>query len=175
MALAGWMSCWVAAGSWHPTRWRGWWSTRCSPTALVAWPTISPWCAWTGAGQRRDCAGEHTGVQGSPPLPYGRGRGSGGCAGDDQLVDRRGRPPQLARPPQQLADPTVGSRQGEALEALAGRVEPDQRVGGEVAQPHHVAVIDVHRIRLRALAGQRPLPPAPGGRVVAAQPAGVPL
>jgi hypothetical protein len=59
-------------------------------------------------------------------------------------------PQQLAWPAEQLAHPPVGGRPREAVEPLAGRVEADQRVGAEVAEPHHVAVVDVDRVGLRA-------------------------
>ena len=104
---------------------------------------------------------------------------------------RRGPPPQAVRITVMCSVPLSGSqtsparpriwrtrgafvRQRDALERLAAGIEAEDRVAAEVAQPDHVALVDVDRVRLRVVARQ--LPGAPGRlrrvvhREVAAQP-----
>src|SRR5688572_14473659 len=94
---------------------------------------------------------------------------------DDELVEAGLGAPQLAGPTEQLPDVRRGARKLHARESLAPRVEVDEAVRAEVAEPDGVALVDVDRVRLRARAREPPLAPAPRGRVVPAELAGVPL
>src|SRR5438034_1399878 len=92
----------------------------------------------------------------------------------DAVVARL-RGPDLARPAEDLPDVRAPPVAREHLELLGGRLEADDRVGAEVAEPHDVLLVHVHGVRARALAGQPPHLPRLRPRIVHAHVAGVPL
>lgn len=94
---------------------------------------------------------------------------------DDEFVLTGHRPPDFAGATEDLADVGVGLRVGEAGEFLGGRVEADEGVGAEVAQPDDVLVVDVDGVGLGTGAGELPLLPASGRGVVAPDLSGVPF
>src|SRR3546814_16719322 len=69
--------------------------------------------------------------------------------------------------PQNLANGSVGSTAGYGTECLSRRIEDERVIAGEIAHPHPVALVDVDRIVLRALARQFPMVPLPGVGVIA--------
>src|SRR5207245_5137769 len=83
--------------------------------------------------------------------------------------------PDLARAAEDLAHRGARARQCEGLEALAARIEAQHRVGAEIAEPHGIELVDIHRIGLRRCAGQPPAAPGPRGRVVHRHLPAVPL
>src|SRR6266511_5165987 len=93
----------------------------------------------------------------------------------DELVDAGFGAPDLTPPTEKLAHVGRRARQAHRGEPCGARVEADQRVGAEVAEPHDVARIDEDRIRLRARARELPFAPAAPPRIEHPELAGVPL
>jgi hypothetical protein len=83
--------------------------------------------------------------------------------------------PTLARAAVKLAYRGVLSVTREAREALRLRIELEYRVGGDVADPRFVVVIDADRISMRGVAWQLVNLPALRGRIVDAEIARVPF
>ena len=98
----------------------------------------------------------------------------GGGANHRDVLGAALRQPHLAGAAVDLAHVGAGTREGEALEALAPGIEAEDRVAAEVADPDLVAAVDPDRVGPRAVAGQAPLAPAARRRIVdrevAAQP-----
>src|SRR5215208_752293 len=104
-----------------------------------------------------------------------RPRGGSARPHDDELIGARLGAPDLALAAVQLPHGRVGARKRQAYEAPGRRIEPDNCVRAEVAQPHLVPLVDVDGVRHWVRARQTPLAPGAPARVVAADLAGVPL
>src|SRR6185369_2947341 len=74
--------------------------------------------------------------------------------------------PDLAGAPEDLAHVCAIAREAVALEGLHLRIEAQHRVAAEVAYPHLVARVHVHRIGARTIAGELEASPASARGVV---------
>src|SRR3989454_633595 len=142
-------------------------------------PSRAPWRrrpAWRARlARRRPQARAATEPSASLPAGCAWSRSSSSGAEHHEAVVARLRGPNLARPAEDLPDVRAPLVAREHLELLGGRLEADDRVGAEVAEPHDVLLVHVHGVRARALAGQPPRLPRLRPRIVHAHVAGVPL
>src|SRR5262249_33535962 len=96
-------------------------------------------------------------------------------AEDHEAIVARLRRPDLARSSQHLPDIRATLVAREHTKRLRRGLEPDDRVGAEVAEPDHVALVDVDGVGAGAVARHPPGLPGLRLRVVHADVAGVPL
>src|SRR5207244_6519621 len=83
--------------------------------------------------------------------------------------------PHLTGPAENLAHIGARAVARKHLELLRGGVEADHGVGAPVAQPHHVALVDIDGIGPRLVAGKLPGLPAVRSGIEGADVAAVPL
>src|SRR5262245_5845380 len=109
------------------------------------------------------------------PIPFMSCRRPSFRAEDHEAIVARLRRPDLARPPQHLPDVRATLVARKHAERLRRRLEPDDRVGAEIAEPDDVALVDVDGVGPWAVAGQPPRLPRLGLGVVDADVTGVPF